>query len=111
MVGLPRDNGGGAGIHRWGAGLVQDFGGGSALPGTIMLLDGTTTPYLINGGIWTQYVQVDSGALGCHGYPTMSSQVYRDHILGTDTYYEQAFQSGYIIWNVTTKTLAADECG
>ena len=111
IVGLPRDNGGGAGVHRWGAGIVQDFGGGSALPGTIMLLDGTATLYLINGGIWTQYVQVDSGALGCHGYPTTSPQVYHDHILGTDTYYQQAFQSGYIIWNVTTKRVAVDECG
>ena len=111
VVGLPRDNGGGANIHRWGSGLVQDFGGGSALPGTIMLLDGTTTPYVINGGIWTQYVQVDSGALGCHGYPTAPPQPYHDHILGSDTYYQQAFQSGSITWNATTRRVAADVCG
>ncbi|MEO8970923.1 MAG: hypothetical protein ABI406_04890 [Ktedonobacteraceae bacterium] len=110
VVGLPRDNGGGAYIHRWGAGLVQDFGGGSALPGTMMLLDGTTTPYLINGGLWTQYVQIDHGALGCHGYPTTSPQVYHDHILGSDTFYQQTFQSGYITWNVTTKRVAVDVC-
>ena len=110
IVGLPRDNGNGAGVHRWGAGLVQDFGGGSALPGTIMLADGTTTPYLINGGIWAQYVQIDQGALGCHGYPIASPQVYHDHILGTDSYYQQAFQSGYIIWNMTTKKVVVDVC-
>ncbi len=110
VVGLPRDNGGQAGVHRWGAGLVQDFGGGSALPGTMMLADGTTTVYLINGGIWTQYVQVDAGALGCHGYPTSSPDVYHDHILGADTYEQQSFQNGYIVWNATTKAVVADVC-
>ena len=110
VVGLPRDNGGQAGVHRWGAGLVQDFGGGSALPGTMMLADGTTTVYLINGGIWTQYVEVDAGALGCHGYPTSSPDVYHDHILGADTYEQQSFQSGYIIWNATTRMVVADVC-
>src|SRR5213082_2182050 len=33
VLGLPRDNGGGALMHRWGNGLVQDLGGGSGLPG------------------------------------------------------------------------------
>jgi hypothetical protein len=119
VVGLPRDNGGGASVHRWGAGIVQDFGGGSALPGTIMLADGTTTPFFVSGGLWTQYVQVDNGALGCHGYPTSppvsplisSPQSYRDHILGSDSYYQQSFQHGYMIWDITAKTVAVDVCG
>ncbi len=110
VVGLPRDNGGGAAVHNWGAGLVQDFGGGSALQGMIMLANGATTAYWVYGGVWTRYMLVDHGVNGCHGYPTSALLPYSDPGLGSDSYYRQAFQSGYIIWDGTVHQVAQDVC-
>ncbi len=111
VVGLPRDNGGSAAMHRWGSGWTQDFGGGSYLPGAFMLADGSTTPYWVYGGVWTQYLVSDHGAGGCHGYPTSALVPFSDPALGPDTYLRQAFQTGYIVWDATTQSLAVDRCG
>lgn len=110
IVGLPRDNGGSAAVHRWGAGWIQDFGGGAYLPGAFMMVAGTTTPYWVYGGVWTQYVTVDSGASGCHGYPTSALLPYSNSGLGPDSYYRQSFQQGAIVWDATTHMIAADAC-
>lgn len=109
VVGLPRDNGGGAPVHRWGNGWVQDLGGGSDRPGALMLADGTTTPFWVHGGVWTQYLMVDHGTGGCHGYPTSALSPFNPGF-GTDTYLRQVFQKGYILWDVTTNMVAADVC-
>lgn len=111
IVGLPRDNGGGAAVHRWGKGIIQDFGGGSFLPGALMLADGATAIHWVYGGVWVQYVSRDRGALGCHGYPTSPLTKFVNSGLGTDDYYRQNFQKGYIVWDATKKTIAADVCG
>ena len=110
VVGLPRDNGGSAAMHRWGAGWTQDFGGGSYRPGAFMLADGSTTPYWVYGGVWTQYLVSDHGAGGCHGYPTSALVPFSDPALGPDTYLQQAFQTGYIVWDATTRSIAVDMC-
>lgn len=110
VVGLPRDNGGGAGVHQWGAGLVQDFGGGSYLPGTIMLVNGASVPYWVYGGVWTRYVTIDHGPTGCHGYPVSALTPYSDPSLGHDSYYRQGFQSGFITWDTTKSTIVVDSC-
>mgnify|MGYP001159366812 CR=1 FL=1 len=110
VVGLPRDNGGGAAVHSWAAGLAQDFGGGSAQPGAIMLATGSTTPYWVYGGVWTQYLSIDHGASGCHGYPTSPLRAYPDPLRGTDSFQRQTFQQGYIIWNATTHSIVNDAC-
>ncbi|MGB8344599.1 MAG: hypothetical protein WCD86_06925 [Ktedonobacteraceae bacterium] len=110
VVGLPRDNGGGAGVHGWGSGLNQDFGGGSAQPGAIMLANGSTTPYWVYGGVWAQYLGVDHGAVGCHGYPTSPLRPYPDPLHGTDSVQQQLFQQGYIIWDATTHSIVGDLC-
>ncbi len=107
-VGLPRDNGGGAAMHRWGAGWIQDFGDGAYLPGALMMADGTTTPYWVYGGIWAQYSTVDHGAMGCHGYPTSVLTAFPNS--GPDAYLRQNFQTGSIIWDATTKLVVADVC-
>jgi len=107
-VGLPRDNGGSAAVHRWGNGWVQDFGGGSYLPGAIMLADTSTNAYRVYGGVWTQYLNVDSGATGCHGYPT--SALVPTTGSGNDSYLRQTFQQGYIVWDATTKSIVQDIC-
>ena len=107
-MGLPRDNGGGALMHRWGNGWVQDFGGGSDLPGALMLADGATTPYWVHGGVWREYLNVDHGTGGCHGYPTSNLNSFVGS--GSDSYLRQTFQQGYIIWDATTGTIAADVC-
>lgn len=108
VVGLPRDNGGGASIHRWGSGWVQDFGGGSFKPGILMLADGTSTVYWVFGGVWTRYLTADHGVQGCHGYPT--SPLAASTGPGTDTYYRQNFQRGFIVWDATTVSVASDAC-
>ncbi len=109
-LGLPRDNGGGAAAHRWGNGWAQDLGGGSDQPGALLLADGAATVYWISGSVWTQYLVVDGGAQGCHGYPTSNLNSYTYPGLGSDTYKRQVFQHGYILWDVTTSTIAADVC-
>ena len=109
-LGLPRDNGGGAPVHAWGNGLAQDFGGGSKGPGALLLASGTTSAYFVYGSIWTQYLVVDGGAPGCHGYPTSNLNPYTYPGLGSDTYQRQSFQQGYMLWDVTTGTIAADVC-
>ena len=110
IVGLPRDNTGGAAVHRWAAGWIQDFGGGAYLPGAFMMIAGTTTPYWVYGGVWTQYVTVDSAATGCHGYPTSALVLYANPGLGPDSYYRQSFQRGTIVWDATTHMITADSC-
>jgi len=110
VVGVPRDNGGSAAVHHWAAGWIQDFGGGSYLPGAFMLIAGTSTPYWVYGGVWTQYVTVDHAAVGCHGYPTSALVPYTNSGLGPDSYYRQSFQSGAIVWDVTTHMIAVDSC-
>lgn len=110
VVGLPRDNGGSAAMHRWGGGWIQDFGGGSYLPGAFMLADGSPTPYWVYGGVWTHYLVSDHGVGGCHGYPTSALVPFSDPALGPDTYLRQAFQTGYIVWDATTPSIAVDMC-
>lgn len=109
IVGLPRDNGGGAAVHRWGKGWTQDFGGGLYLPGALMLADGSNTTYWVYGSVWITYSLLDSGAEGCHGYPTSALSPYHPPT-GTDSYFRQSFQSGSITWDATTHTVAADSC-
>ena len=110
VLGLPRDNGGGAPAHRWGNGWTQDFGGGSDLPGALLLADGVTTAYWIHGGIWMQYLLADHGTGGCHGYPTSNLAPFSDPGLGNDTYLRQTFQQGSIEWDATTSTVVGDVC-
>lgn len=110
VLGLPRDNGGGAALHRWGNGWVQDFGGGSGAPGALMLADGTITPYWVHGGIWTQYLTNDRGVNGCHAYPTSNLAPYVNSGLGSDSYLRQTFQRGFIVWDVTTGMVVSDVC-
>jgi hypothetical protein len=110
IVGLPRDNGGSAAVHSWGNGLIQDFGGGSFLPGALMLANGTTAIHWVYGGVWARYVGQDHGALGCHGYPTSPLTTFANSGLGTDSYYRQNFQKGYIVWDGTRRMIASDVC-
>src|SRR5450755_1219708 len=111
VVGLPRDNSGGAGVHQSGAGLLQDFGGGAFQPGALLLADGTSTVYWLFGGVWARYANVDRGTGGCHGYPTSALNPYKAAHRGNDTYSRQNFKRGYIVWDGTKKTITADTCG
>ena len=114
VLGLPRDNGGGAAVHRWGNGWAQDFGGGSDRPGALLLADstggGASTPYWVYGNIWTQYLVADRGTPGCHGYPTSNLNPFSDPGLGSDTYLRQTFQQGYMVWDATINVIATDVC-
>jgi len=110
VLGLPRDNGGGAAVHRWGNGWAQDFGGGSDRPGALLLADSASTPYWVYGSLWTQYLEADHGASGCHGYPTSNLIPFGDPGLGSDSYLRQTFQQGYMVWDATINIIAADVC-
>ncbi len=105
-VGLPRDNGGGAAVHRWGTGWVQDFGGGTMQPGAFMQADGGGV-YWVYGAVWTRYL-ADLGTKGCHGYPTSALTAVSG--TGSDSYYRQNFQGGFILWDATTSAIAQDSC-
>ncbi|MGH2495535.1 MAG: hypothetical protein ACRDIV_12605 [Ktedonobacteraceae bacterium] len=110
VLGLPRDNGGGAPAHRWGNGWTQDFGGGSDLPGALLQADGTSPVYWVHSSIWTHYLIIDHGATGCHGYPTSNLAPFSDPGQGNDTVLRQTFQQGYIEWDATTSMLIHDMC-
>lgn len=75
-----------------------------------MLADGTTTPYWVHGGIWTQYLTNDRGVNGCHAYPTSNLAPYVNSGLGSDSYLRQTFQRGFIVWDVTTGMVVSDVC-
>jgi hypothetical protein len=111
IVGLPIDDGGGAAVHHWGSGSIQNMDGGSFRPGAFMLADGSNTVYWIYGGIWTRYKQ-DQGAVGCHGYPISALALTTSFNAnsGTDTYYTQTFQHGSIVWDSTNASIAQDAC-
>ncbi len=106
-VGLPRDNGGGAAMHRWAAGWIQDFGGGSMQPGALMQADSTGSVYWVYGAVWIRYL-ADLGPKGCHGYPTSALTAVSG--TGGDSYYRQNFQSGSLLWDATTSVIAQDAC-
>jgi len=67
-VGTPFDNGGGAGVHRWGPGSVQDFHGGSLGPNLCMIEDAHTTAWMVRGAIRDAFMS-SGGAEGFLGYP------------------------------------------
>lgn len=108
VVGLPVDAGGGAAVHRWGNGWVQNMGGGTFKPGALMKAEGTSTVYWVFGGIWTRYSQ-DKGATGCHGYPTSALVAYQANS-SKHALYIQKFQHGYIVWDATALSIAQDAC-
>ncbi len=110
VVGLPRDNSGGAAVHQSGAGVLQDFGGGSFQQGALLLASGTSTVYWVFGGIWTQYANVDRGTNGCHGYPTSTLNAYKDAKHSSSNYVRQNFKKGYIVWDASKKAIVTDSC-
>ena len=97
-------------MHRWGNGWTQDFGGGSDLPGALLLADGATTPYWVHGGVWAQYLTIDHGVPGCHGYPTSNLAPFNDPGRDNDTTLLQTFQQGSIEWDATTGEVVNDVC-
>jgi hypothetical protein len=109
-LGLPIDeDGSGAAVHAWGQGWTQTMDGGSQKVGALMMAQKTATAFWIDGNIWARYKK-DQGAQGCHGYPTANVRRYYDSSLGTDTYYIQMFQTGFIIWDSAKATVVADLC-
>jgi len=68
-LGLPFDNGGGAPVHPWGAGMVQDFKTTAGDMAVIMLKNGSTTAYMVNGIIRHRYIYTYGGPLGPLGFP------------------------------------------
>jgi hypothetical protein len=67
-LGRPYDNGGGAAVHRWGGGVVQDVRGGAAGAGALMLRDGAGAAFAVTGGAWDALL-ARGGAEGRLGYP------------------------------------------
>ncbi|MGZ3416798.1 MAG: glycosyl hydrolase [Polyangiales bacterium] len=86
--GSPADNGGGAAVHRWGAGEVQDYAGGSNGPSMCMHADGTSDAWMVRGAIRDVYL-ANGGGEGFLGYP-----IEDEHTDGGVPL--QRFQHGYI---------------
>lgn len=87
-VGKPFDNGGGAAVHRWGNGQVQDFSGGTLGPNLCMLRDGEATAWMVRGAIRTTYLGA-GGAEGWLGYPRKDE----GSLAGSPF---QQFENGYV---------------
>jgi hypothetical protein len=68
-VGHPSDNGGGAYVHAWGNGTIQDFSGGALEGGlgSIGLLTGKSEAGYVYGLFWRKWL--DMGGAGALGYP------------------------------------------
>lgn len=56
---------------RRGPGWAQDYDGGAAERGSILLRDGATTAYWVHGPIWHKWIEECGGATGWLGYPVM----------------------------------------
>ena len=69
-LGQPFDNGGTEYVHRWGAGVVQDFRTAGGALSIIMRRDGTAQAYMLTGIIRHRYLYTHGGAEGRLGYPT-----------------------------------------
>lgn len=89
-VGAPFDNGGGAAVHRWGAGDVQDFTGGALGPNLCMQHDGEGTAWMVRGAIRSAYLDAGGGP-GWLGYPR------EDEHLASGVPAQQ-FEHGYVTW-------------
>ena len=68
VLGQPFDNGGGAPVHPWGEGVVQDFKTPAGDMGIILLKNGDDEAYAVNGIIRHRYIYTYGGALGPLGY-------------------------------------------
>lgn len=101
-LGQPYDNGGGAVVHRWGAGRAQDLRGGRNGTGALLLRDGSPSAYWVGGEFFALYVR-EGGATGRLGYPTSEIRVARvEHPGGANIEFdevgEQRFEGGRIIY-------------
>ena len=67
-AGVPFDNGGGAAVHRWGIGEVQDFRGGAFGSNVCMHHDGAADGWMVRGAIREAYLATGGGE-GWLGYP------------------------------------------
>ena len=74
-----------------------------------MLADGTSTAYLVYGGVWSSY-RADASNNGCHGYPTSSLTPLKQTSPGQDNTAIQTFQHGSITWDATTNSVTQDAC-
>ncbi len=86
-AGTPFDNGGGAAVHRWGPGDVQDFHDGALGPNLCMLRDGAGTAWMVRGAIRDLYFATGGGE-GSLGYPLEDEQAGP----------QQRFEHGAIAW-------------
>jgi hypothetical protein len=69
VLGDPYDNGGGAVVHAWGAGVVQDFRTADGAHAIIMLATGASVASMLRGIIRHRYLYSYGGATGRLGYP------------------------------------------
>lgn len=90
-AGRPFDNGGGASVHGWGPGRLQDFKGGSLGPNMCMRKKGAAKAWMVRGDIRDAYLAAGGGP-GRLGYP-----VEEEHSSATGPY--QKFERGYITWD------------
>jgi hypothetical protein len=68
-LGVPFDNGGGAEVHPWGNGVVQDFKTPAGQSAIITLQNGAASAYMVNGIIRHRYIYTYGGPLGPLGFP------------------------------------------
>lgn len=68
-LGTPFDNGGGAPVHEWGGGKAQDFRTPAGDMAVILLQNGASTAYMVNGIVRHRYIYTYGGPLGPLGFP------------------------------------------
>lgn len=93
VVGKPFDNGGGAYVHAWGNGLVQDFASAANGKSLCMRAKGATSAWLVRGAIRDVYF-ANGGGEGSIGYPVQDAKAIT---IG----YKQEFTNKYIAYDPT----------
>jgi Tfp pilus assembly protein PilX len=93
-------------VHSWGNGWIQDFRGGLAYQGAIMLPYGGNSAYAVYGDIWSKYLSL-GGATGSLGYPQTSETTGPQSTLTGALSRYNRFNGGVIVHRKATASVVA----
>jgi hypothetical protein len=83
-------------VHTWNNGTIQDFAGGGRGTGAIMLANGASTAWAINGPLWSKYIT--GSTVTDLGYPIGDLSGVATASTGTQLNFQQ-FENGALEWH------------